>query len=225
MVTFDERRLATRPCEFRVGPPLSLAESVSYGGAALQRLLQEDFTTVLDIGCGPGQHHREFERHGKLSTPVDIIPNENIPGLVVGDYSDLKFPTQFDAVWACHVLEHQLNVHDFMKKVASDTREGGWIAITVPPLKHHIVGGHLSLWNCGLLLYHMLLAGLDCRQIMLKTYGYNCSAIVRKESFEVPFEDLTWGPDDFDVLRPWIPHWVKHSFDGDIKEINWSRPD
>ena len=59
-------------------------------------------------------------------------------------------------------------------------RDGGLIAVSVPLVKHRIVAGHYSIWPPGLLLYHMVLAGLDCREIRLWSYDFSTTAIVRK---------------------------------------------
>jgi hypothetical protein len=82
-------------------------------------------------------------------------------------------------VWCSHVLEHQPNAGLFLAKLIRDCRDGGILAITVPPAKTEIVGGHVSLWNAGLLLYRLALTGIDCRDARVKTYGYNVSVIVR----------------------------------------------
>ncbi|MBA1142490.1 class I SAM-dependent methyltransferase [Mesorhizobium neociceri] len=75
----------------------------------------------------------------------------------------------FDAVWVCHVLEHQPNPNAFVRAYLDRLRPGGLIVATVPPTKNQIVGRNVSLWNAGLLLYHLILAGFDCRRASVRT--------------------------------------------------------
>lgn len=195
-----------------------IVSKVGLAEEALDRVLQEDFDTVLDVGCGNGQHYRRFTAVGKKCTPTDL--KRQFDEVIGGDYNELPFE-RHDLVWVSHVLEHQLDVQRFLTKIVRETKDGGLIAVTVPPLKHKIVSGHVSLWNCGLLMYRMVLAGLDCRDIRLKTYGYNCSAIVRKKTFNVPWHDLTMNEGDLETLSPWLPEFAHTPFDGAIKEFNW----
>ena len=168
-------------------------QGLQFSAAAIRKLLDDyPFDKVLDVGCGAGAQSEIFLRHGKQVTAVDYgrsVYFDKNPGTVravIGDFVDLDFEAQFDCVWASHVLEHQLNVNRFLKKVNSVTREGGVVCITVPPLDHMIRGGHVSLWNGGLLLYNMVLAGFDCRDTCISTYGYNISLIVRKKTATMP---------------------------------------
>jgi len=176
-----------------------------------------EFNTILDIGCGRCNHTNFFKNHGKNVTSTDLAALE--PGVIAGDYMKLKFD-QHDAVWCSHVLEHQLNVQEFLHKLISECKEGGVIAITVPPLKHQIVGGHISFWNTGLLLYRMILAGLDCSEARVGTYGYNCSVIVSKKSIEMP-QDLTYGNGDIEKLSKYFPMAVKQGFNGQNVNVRW----
>lgn len=184
------------------------------------------FETVLDVGSGAGVHSEIFEMNGKHVTSVDFgvsayyqrtAENREV---VIGDYYECLFKTQFDLVWASHVLEHQPNVNLFLKKVFCDLKEGGWLAVTVPPLKHQIVGGHVSLWNAGLLLYHLILAGFDCSAASIKKYGYNISVMVRKRSIQ-DLPALHYDTGDIDRLSQYFPPGLSERFDGDIRELNW----
>lgn len=206
---------------------------MSLSGRALWKLISEyNFDTVLDIGSGEGHQAGVLLRHGKTVTALDYgespyfkARDPNI-STVVGDFNKMQFPEPFDCVWASHVLEHQLNPHDFLKNVHSATKEGGIVAITVPPLKHQIVGGHLSLWNGGLLLYHLVLAGFDCKEASILQYGYNISVIVRKRS--IPFPNVVFDMGDIRTIRPYLPEQLSFSsnsgddpFDGNIQRLNW----
>jgi SAM-dependent methyltransferase len=140
---------------------------------------------------------------------------------IEGDFLELDLAGPFDCVWASHVLEHQLNPNLFLRKVHSLLREGGVLAITVPPLKHDIVGGHLALWNPGLLLYHLVIAGFDCREAALRQYGYNITCLLVKKSIQLP--ELHMDTGDIERLKPFFPEGVEEPFDGRIPELNWPR--
>jgi len=189
-----------------------------FADQALQRLLKEDFETVLDIGCGKTKPAtKEFRKHGKKVTSVDFF---NDPEITQGDYNELPFNEQFDCIWASHVLEHQHNVQRFLRKINRDCKEGGWVAITVPPRKDEIVGGHVTLWNPGLLVYNLVLAGFNCRDCKIKMYDYNCSVIVKKKTADLG--GLLYDNGEIQLLQRFLPPFFRHGVNGMIEEWNWS---
>lgn len=197
-----------------------------------------DFKTVLDIGCGEGYQSNEFLKRGKRVTAIDygksgrVSPHKKNSDfrLIIDDFNKYPFGEQkFDCVWAAHILEHQLDPHMFLRKVVGCAKEGGILAITVPPYKEEIIGGHVSLWNAGLLLYHLILAGCDCRDAHIKKYGYNISVGVEKKTID-PFEVVTYDVGDIQRLRKYFPREIEFydeflhrdtPFDGNIWELNW----
>ena len=205
------------------------------GHLALQYCLGlKDVVSVLDVGSGGGIHSNLFDEAGFQVTAIDYgksplyVENPRVRQ-IVADFNEYPFTEQFDCVWACHVLEHQLNPNLFLKKVHALTKEGGYAAITVPPLKQTIVGGHVTLWNAGMLLYHLVLAGFDCSDAHVRTYGYNVSVIVKKRSINV-LPIIAYDSGDIRLIRDYLPDGlVFHSnsvddpFDGDIVSLNWDR--
>lgn len=204
-----------------------------FANRALYKLLKDfAFETVLDIGSGEGKQAAVMLRHGKSVTALDYGKSPYYqwrdPAIktVIGDFNTMEFESQYDCVWASHVLEHQPNPHAFLRKVNEVTREGGIVAISVPPLKHQIVGGHLSLWNGGMLLYHMVVAGFDCSEASILQYGYNISIIVKKR--EIPFPNIVYDMGDIRAIREYLPKNIEFRpsqhddpFDGDILKLNW----
>lgn len=177
-----------------------------------------EFDTVLDIGAGEGLQSQYFRDQGKTVTSTDLFGwGENF---FVGNYMDLEFEPH-DVTWASHMLEHQLNAHNFLKKVRKETKVGGYTCITVPPPKHEIVGGHVSMWNAGLMMYHLVLAGFNCSNARVKQYGYNITVIAQADEFDLP-SDLEYDMGDIEKLKPWLPSIARQGFNGDIKELNWS---
>lgn len=187
------------------------------GGQALDRLLRiPGVRSVLDVGSGFGVHAQIMRSFGKTVTTVSLeAPADHVCDFVEWGGQ----PESFDAVWACHVLEHQLDVGAFLAACRRQLRDGGILAITVPPAKHFIVGGHLTLWNAGLLLYNLILAGFDCRNAMVGTYGYNISVIVAKGDVDLP--PLYFDEGDIDRLAAFFPVPLTQGFDGRLPDIGW----
>ena len=202
-------------------------DQVPLGGRALQKLIEDfEFETVLDIGSGQGKHSEILNHFGKKVTAIDFgtsvyYQNKSDNFIcIIGDYFSYQFDKQFDAIWASHVLEHQPNPNLFLKKIFNDLKENGILVITVPPLKHEIVGGHLTLWNSGLLIYNLIFAGFDCKNISILKYGYNISVILKKNTIK-EFPKLDFDKGDIDRLINYFPDGFEEPFDGDISELNW----
>lgn len=176
-----------------------------FGELALGVCSGLEFSSVLDIGSGSGVQASHFRSLNKRVTTINLEP----PADYVGDYLDIDVP-QHDLVWACHVLEHQPNPNLFLKKCFADC--GQWFCVTVPPLKHEIVGGHLTLWNAGLLIYNMIIAGWNCRYARIMQYGYNISVIVEKKEAILPKLRMDQG--DIEILSGYFPFEVRQEFDG-----------
>ncbi len=193
----------------------------------LKKLISEyGFETVLDIGSGSGKHAEYFKQRGKEVTTCDIGRSDEFKksengAIFKGNYLDFQFPEKYDAVWCCHVLEHQPNVNAFLKKVLNDLKEDGVLALTVPPRKPKIVGGHLTMWNGGLLLYNLILAGFDCSEARLKQHEYNISVLVQKKPIDIESLYLRYDNGDIETLAEFFPFPVEQGFDGDVMEVNW----
>jgi len=170
---------------------------------------------VLDIGYGDGEHLRCFRAAGYQVTGVDWKDG--------ADYNKTPMPHKYDVIWCSHVLEHQLNVNHFLEKCYEDLVDGGVLAITVPPLKHEIVGGHLTLWNQGLLLYNLILAGFDCRKARVSpVYDYNISVIVEQSPIsEDVLAQLHYDAGDIEALAEYFPFPVHQGFDGSRVSWGW----
>lgn len=200
---------------------------------AFEKLLKDyTFDTVLDVGAGQGQHTEAFLSAGKKVTAVDLGKSHYFHQGKWASHPNLKFVQAeflsadlgvFDCIWASHVLEHQRNPGQFLDRCFALLRDNGILAVSVPPLKHEIVGGHLTLWNPGLVVYNLVLARFNCRRAAVRAEGYNISVIVRKDP--VPDEALDalvydWG--DIRRLAPYFPLDVVDGFTGQLqKPLNW----
>lgn len=178
-----------------------------------------DIISILDIGSGNGEHARGFRSAGKQVTTVSLKP----PADLVMDFMEIEpqcstMSIGFDCIWASHVLEHMPNVGLFLDQCFTLLRPNGVLAVTVPPLKHQIVGGHVSLWNAGLLLYRLILAGFDCKLAQVGTYPYDISVLVRKYPALLP--SLEFDKGDIERLAEFFPFPVEQNFDGRV-DCNW----
>ena len=191
---------------------------------ALDRvLLYTDISTVLDVGSGIGEHADEMRRYGYKVTTINLLP----PANYVGDFINYS-GNKVDCIWASHVCEHQTNVGLFLKKCFNQLRDDGLLAITVPPAKHNIVGGHVTLFNQGLLLYNLILAGFDCRKARVSnnyisglSFPYNLSVLVRKKKAILP-SNLNMDSGDITKLAEFFPMPVNEGFNGYFEfAINW----
>ncbi len=107
----------------------------------LAELEKEDFTDLLDCGCGtaPMLTLLKEKYPDKRYTGIDLTPkmievarSKKMPGveLVVGDCEKLPFQdNSFDAVICCQSFHHYPNVQDFFNSVYRVLRPGGRLVL------------------------------------------------------------------------------------------------
>lgn len=186
-----------------------------YAGDALYRFLEYPWQVAIDIGSGDGTHSKIINDHHRRSVTIDSGHKAHIHE----DYLRVDITLPYKAIWASHVLEHQTNPGLFLTKIFNDLQDNGVLAVTVPPAKHQIVGGHVTLWNAGILLYQLILAGFDCSNARVGTYGYNISVIVEKRKAVLP--ELRNDSGDIESLAHLFPVPVHQGFDGQLDNIRW----
>lgn len=210
-------------------------KGLQFGSYGIQKLLDEyNFSKILDIGCGAGHHSDIFIKYKKKVTGIDygdsvyFKKNKSRLTTIIADFNEYSFEEKFDAIWCCHVLEHQLNINKFLKKIFNLINNGGVLAITVPPRDDLIMGGHVSMWNAGLLLYNLVLAGFNCKNANILQYGYNITIIVKKNSDSpVNLENLSYDYGDLRKIKRYFPDLNFLTNDGDdpfmgnIYSLNW----
>ena len=197
---------------------------------SLQKLLRDySFETVIDIGSGAGDHAKIFHKYQKKVTALDFGTSiyaqkkgNNYNGIehIEVDFYAYDPSHKFDCLWASHVLEHQSNPGLFINKCMKLVKEDGIIAITVPPMEENVLGGHLTNWNAGLLIYNLVFSGIDCSDCSIMSYGYNISVIVRNRKRSTA--NLTYDNGDITKLLQYFPKCINtEPFDGRIRNWNW----
>lgn len=198
------------------------------GFECLNKILNEyGYGTSVDIGGGCGDHWKILSVTSNSFTGIDAIrpPGfSDINGVWIEKnfpyINSMDIPENVDLVWCSHCLEHQLNPHEFLRGLFHLADDNGVVAITVPPMKDRIVGGHVTLWNAGLLLYNMILAGFDCSEARVFSDDNDVSVIVRKKRID-QLPDLNFARGDIEKLSQFFPFEAKQGFNGKILSHNW----
>ncbi len=233
---------ADAPTEFLVFNGEShLKEIIYYSHLTLLKMCKDyQFNTVLDIGSHERRCTRVFEHIGKKVTTIEIAPSYEAD--YRGDYLDQKFEAPFDAIWCSQTYEHQRNPGIFLDKIFDDLKEGGVLGLTVPfQTDHsHVAFGHLNLTSPLMLIYHLVCAGFDCKDIALKVYNgfigvvlikrYN--GIKRGQAFgslplkgQSPNAKEIVGDEIFDKMDEFFPFPVAYpGVSREVTSINWGDP-
>ena len=169
---------------------------------------------IADIGSGRGDAAKYLKSCGHRVIEVDY-GNDQVR------FEDLNITNYFDGVYCSHMLEHVRNVGAVLDKISRIVLPGGYICILVPPAKHNIVGGHLTLWNAGLLIYNLVRAHIDCSDARVRTYDYNVAVIARNNAAEYNDDALYEDNGDIEILAPFFPFPVQQGFDGRIEAHQW----
>lgn len=173
-----------------------------------------DSANILEVGGGNGAAAEYLRNSGFNVFDLDYaktgerFESANIPGI-------------YDGLYCSHTLEHVRNVGVFLDKARKSVVPGGVLCFLVPPAKHNIVGGHLSLWNSGLLIYNLIRAHIDCKTARVREYGYNCAVLVRNNYAEYRDDELNEDNGDIEALAEFFPFPVSQGFDGRIFSHNW----
>lgn len=131
-------------------------------------------------------------------------------------------PALYDGLYCAHTLEHMRNVGLVLDKMYAELKDNGLLCLVVPPAKHDIVGGHLSIWNAGLLLYNLIRARFDCAKAAVRTYDYNVAVLVRKRRAGYEEHRLNEDNGDIELLAPYFPMPAYQDMDGQVAEHQWT---
>lgn len=190
------------------------------GFDALENCLQLPIKTVADIGSGGGEHANAFCKHSLDVTCVDYGTSiyaekaslQNGIKVIYTDFLNWNNETQYDLVWASHILEHQRNVGIFIEKLIAVCKPDGYICITVPFPHRNIFGGHLTLWQPGILAYNIVMCGIDLSNAKM-LYGYReISVIFKPIKIELP-TTISFDNGDVRKLEKYFPMNFKEDAD------------
>jgi SAM-dependent methyltransferase len=164
------------------------SESVIYHPhlAFLKLVKDYSFDSILDIGCGDGNELILFRYFASTVVGVNDDPNaKNISVDFFGDYLDYIPDEPFDAIWCSHVLEHIRNPGLFLDKIFHDLKDGGVLALSVPyhdfnTALDNMIFGHFNRYNIPLLVYALVAAGFDCRDLRFRIYCGQISFLLKK---------------------------------------------
>lgn len=96
---------------------------------------------LLDLGCGPGIHLKEYSKRGAKCFGLDIseemikIAKKNCPkaNLTVGSIYQMDYPNNyFDIVTASFVLDHVKEINTVVKEIRRVIKKGGTLTYSVP---------------------------------------------------------------------------------------------
>ena len=186
---------------------------------AVTEVLKLNKGSLLDVGSGAGLHAQIFQANDFSVECVDygtsVYAQKKIEnGIVVHQIDFLEFtPTKkYDVVWASHVLEHQKNVGLFIEKLLACTADDGTVVITVPDQHRLMLGGHLTHWSPGLLLYNCVLAKNDMRESKIIRGSNEWTLVFNLKEIELP-KNLTFDFGDIDKLSDFLPKEIKEQVD------------
>jgi len=186
---------------------------------------------VLDLGCGDGNLYYYLKGIGPVTgvdikTPSTSVYNAFIQQDIETFLGDTAYEHQFkkseyyNIINLSHVLEHLFNPIDTLLTIR-ETFKFNYLLVSVPVYKPQIVGGHINLYNLGMLMYHLVLAGYDCNGIVACTTNKEVSVVLPVKDID-KLPDLNYDNGDIELLAPYFPEeYREHGFNGNIDRINW----
>lgn len=179
------------------------------------------FDNVLDLGCGYFPYYDIFKSKGIEYTGIDVWNPRDIAKLseqkgiefINGDILRYDFKgRKFQCVVSSHVIEHVANTEDFVRRLMELTEEGGIICIVYPKMKQQVVGGHVHIFNNGIVYYNLIRCGISCKDWITLSKGYSNCLMGRFNRFEIP--QLTYSRGEIELLSEHFPFPAKQDFHG-----------
>lgn len=192
----------------------------------LEKCLALEAKSMIDVGSGRGEHICRFLKKGWRVTSVDLQKSDLVVAEefrssythISADINNVDLESQFDLVWSSHCLEHQLNANSFIRNLFELCKADGVLAITVPFPHRRLLGGHVSMWTPGLLLYHCVLAGINCVDAEVLLGDFEFTVLICKIEAKLP--KLNYDKGDIQKLKEFLP---VNYFEGGDQWGNWSQ--
>jgi len=150
---------------------------------------------VLDAGCGVGYQSKWFVDNGIPEVKsLDYEQRTIFEDLdfVEADIINAPFDDgYFDAVWSHHVIEHVSNPVLYLIKLRRLLNPTGQLWITVPQIDSVISSGHINSYTMSMLIYHLAIAGFNCKSGKFIKQRSHLRAMVSPSALYSPmsFED------------------------------------
>lgn len=178
-----------------------------------------NFNTILDIGCGYCPYFDLFKN--KIYTGIDVYnknvlnevsKNNNIniinDNILTHDFGNKTY----DCVYSSHVIEHISNTEEYIRRLKSLVVDDGILCIIWPKPKPQIVGGHVHIFNPGLIFYNIVRVGIDCSVWKCLENKYSFCVVGKCKKVEDP--KLIYCMGEIELLRKYFPFNAKHGFHG-----------
>jgi ubiquinone/menaquinone biosynthesis C-methylase UbiE len=145
------------------------------------------FDNILDVGCGYAPYVNIFTNNNKDYTGIDFnIDNKNKKkcSFIKSDFMKHDFKDKkFDCVYTSHCIEHIPDTETFLKRLRFLIKDDGILCIIFPKPKDEIVGGHVHIFNPGIMLYNLVRIGINCKHVQCLDCGYSYAVVgkIKKE--------------------------------------------
>jgi SAM-dependent methyltransferase len=168
------------------------------------------FDSILDIGCGRLPYKPQFKNTEYVG--IDLFKKVDDECITIADFREHDFGRKFDCVFSSHVIEHIPDTEAFLRRVKHYVKDGGTMCILFPKPKPEVVGGHVHIFNPGILLYNLTRIGIDCSDwdVVERSYTYGIMGTCKK----VPEKDLVYGSGDIEMLSDQFPFNARQNFHG-----------
>ncbi|ARE41304.1 hypothetical protein RGUI_3163 [Rhodovulum sp. P5] len=181
--------------------------------------------SLIDVGAGTTDHGVLFRQFYAEAFSNDLLERED-PFHITGDILTTDLGRKFDVVYASNILEHQKNVGHFLERLIDLCADDGHLVVIVPHQHlHKLLFGHLTSWTVGILVYNLVMAGIDCSEARLCRGRHEISIIVRNRKTEQIGDiarsaavGLHWEADD---LKKYFPFDFFQGCTADMDSIGW----
>ncbi len=187
-------------------------------GKMAERFVDEivPYSEVLDVGGDNVLLARFLHRMKRAKTTIvdikEVKCTDYFTSSIQGDFMDFSIDRKFDGIWASHILEHVVNVGQFLKQFIRCSKEEAVCAIAVPVHYRTLVGGHINFFSPATLCYNVILAGQNLQNAIIIIDEQSTALLWRRNDLELPA--LNYDKGDIEILQDYFPVPVHQGIDG-----------